>query len=156
MPSNHLILCRPLLLLPSIFPSIRVFYNESVLHIRWPNYGSFSFIISPSSEYSGLNSIILHIYYFSNSFNIFSHWASQVVLVVKNPSANAGDTRDVGSVPGSRTFPWRRAQQPTPVFLPGDSHGQRSLAGYSPRVAKSQTRLSRFNMHMHFFHWIHY
>ena len=53
-PSNHLILCRPLLLLPSIFPSIRVFSNESVLRIRWPRYWSFSFSISPSNEYSGL------------------------------------------------------------------------------------------------------
>ena len=54
MPSNHLILCHPLLLLPSIFPSIRVFSSESVLHIRWPKYWSFSFSNSPSSEYSGL------------------------------------------------------------------------------------------------------
>ena len=54
MPSNHLILCRPLLLLPSIFPSIRVFSNESALLIRWPKYWSFSFNISPSNEYSGL------------------------------------------------------------------------------------------------------
>ena len=54
MPSNHLILCHPLLLLPSIFPSLRVFYNESVLCIRWPKYGSFSFSISPFNEYSGL------------------------------------------------------------------------------------------------------
>ena len=54
MPSNHLILCRPLLLLLSIFPSIRVFLNESALRIRWPNYCSFSFSISPSNEYSGL------------------------------------------------------------------------------------------------------
>ena len=54
MPSNHLILCRPLLLLPSTFPSIRVFSNESVLHIRWPKYWSFSFNISSSNEYSGL------------------------------------------------------------------------------------------------------
>ena len=54
MLSNHLILCCPLLLLPSIFPSIRVFSNESVLCIRWPNYWSFSFSISPSNEYSGL------------------------------------------------------------------------------------------------------
>ena len=53
MPSSHLILCRPLLLLPSIFPSIRVFSNESVLFIRWPKYWSFSFSISPSNEYSG-------------------------------------------------------------------------------------------------------
>ena len=54
MPSNHLILCRPLLLLPSIFFSIRVFSNESVLHIGWPKYWSFSFSISPSNEHSGL------------------------------------------------------------------------------------------------------
>ena len=54
MPSNHLILCYPLLLLPSIFPSIRVFSSESVLHIRWPKYWSFSFSMSPSNEYSGL------------------------------------------------------------------------------------------------------
>ena len=54
VPSNHFILCRPLLLLPSIFPSIRVFSNESVLHIRWPKYWSFSFSINPPNEYSGL------------------------------------------------------------------------------------------------------
>ena len=54
MPPNHLILCCPLLLLPSIFPSIRVFSNESVLHLKWPKYWSFSFSISPSNEYSGL------------------------------------------------------------------------------------------------------
>ena len=54
MPSKHLIFFCPLLLLPSIFPSIRVFSNESVLHIRWPKYWSFSFSISPSNEYSGL------------------------------------------------------------------------------------------------------
>ena len=54
MPSNHLILCRPLLLSPSVFPSIRVFSNELALHIRWPKYWSFSFNISPSNEHSGL------------------------------------------------------------------------------------------------------
>ena len=57
MPSNHLFLCRPLLLLPSIFPSIRVFSNELALHIRWPKDWRFSFSISPSNEYSGLISI---------------------------------------------------------------------------------------------------
>ena len=57
MPSNHLMLCRPLLLLPSIFPSIRVFFNESVLRIRWPKDWSFSFNISPFNEYSGLISL---------------------------------------------------------------------------------------------------
>ena len=55
-PSNHLILCRPLLLLPAIFPSIRVFSNESALHIRWPKYWGFSFNISPSNEHPGLDS----------------------------------------------------------------------------------------------------
>ena len=56
MPSNYLILCHPLLLPPSIFPSSRIFSNESVLHIRWPEYWNFSFSISPSNEYSGLMS----------------------------------------------------------------------------------------------------
>ena len=59
MPCNHLILCRPLLLLPSILPNIQVFSNESVLCIRWPKYWSFTFSISPSSEYSGLISLQL-------------------------------------------------------------------------------------------------
>ena len=60
MPSNHLILCQPLLLPPSIFPSIRVFSNESVVCIRWPKYWSFSFSISPSNEYSGLISFRMY------------------------------------------------------------------------------------------------
>ena len=59
MPSNHLILCHPLLLLPSIFPSIRVFSSESVLRIMWPKYWSFSFTISPCNEYSGLISFTI-------------------------------------------------------------------------------------------------
>ena len=57
MPSNHLTLCHPLLLLPAVFPSSRVFSNESAVRIRWPKYWSFNFIISPSSEYSGLISL---------------------------------------------------------------------------------------------------
>ena len=57
MPSNHLILCHPLLLLPSIFPNMRVFSNESALHIRWAKHWSFNFSISPSNEYSGLISL---------------------------------------------------------------------------------------------------
>ena len=60
MPSNHLILCHPLLLLPSIFPSIRVFSNESAPHIRWPKYWSFSFNTSPSNEHPGLISFRMH------------------------------------------------------------------------------------------------
>ena len=69
MPSNHLILCRPLLLLPSVFPSIRVFSNESVLHIRWLKYWSFSFSISPSNEYSGLMTSSRPNYHQGLSFN---------------------------------------------------------------------------------------
>ena len=60
MPSSHFILCHPLLLLPLIFPNIRIFSNESVLCIRWPKYWSFSFSISPSNEYSGLMSFTIH------------------------------------------------------------------------------------------------
>ena len=63
MPSNHLMLCCPLLLLPSIFPSIRVFSNESALRIRWPKYWSFSFSVSPSNEYSGLISFRMDCFY---------------------------------------------------------------------------------------------
>ena len=63
MPSNHLILCPPLLLLPSVFPSIRVFFNESALHIRWLQYWSFRFSISPSTEYSGLISFRIDWFY---------------------------------------------------------------------------------------------
>ena len=59
MPSNHLILCHPLLFPPSVIPSIRVYFNESVLRIRWPKYWSFSFSISPSNEYSGLISFMI-------------------------------------------------------------------------------------------------
>ena len=58
--------------------------------------------------------------------------ASQVALVVKNPPVNAGDIRDEGSIPGLARCPWRRTWQPTPVFLPEEFHGQRSLVGYSP------------------------
>ena len=97
MPSNHLILCRPLLLLPSILPSIRVFSNESVLRIRWPKYWSFSFSISPSNEYSGLISLRmdwLHLLavqgtlksllqYHSSKASIL--WANHFSSCVKNP-----------------------------------------------------------------------
>ena len=93
IPSNHLILCHPLLLLPSSFPSIRVFSNESVLHIRWPKYLNFSFNISPSSEHSGLISFRMNgldllavqgtlkslVYYHSLKASI--HWHSAFFIV---------------------------------------------------------------------------
>ena len=74
--------------------------------------------------------------------------ASQVELVVKNPPANAGDLKDVGSIPVSGKIPWRRAWQPTPVFLPGESYGQRSLVGCSPWGRKeSDTTEAPYNTH---------
>ena len=73
--------------------------------------------------------------------------ASQVELVVKNPPANAGDLKDVGSIPVSGKIPWRRAWQPTPVFLPGESYGQRSLAGYSPWGHKELDTTEQLNTH---------
>ena len=73
MLSNHLILCLPLLLPPSIFPSIRVFSNESVLHIRWPKYWSFSFSISPSNEYSGLISFRMDSLFLWDYYDIISN-----------------------------------------------------------------------------------
>ena len=80
MPFHHLILCHPLLLLPSIFPSIRVFSSESVLHIKWPSYRSFSFSISPSNEYSGLISFRvdwLDLLAVQRTFKIFSNTTVQ-------------------------------------------------------------------------------
>ena len=71
--------------------------------------------------------------YFINYISfIVKEGTSQVVLVVKNLPTNSGDVRDTGLIPGSGRFPWKRKWQPTPVFLPGESHGQRSLAGYGP------------------------
>ena len=67
------------------------------------------------------------------NFGRYLSLSTKVALVVKNLPVNAGDIRDVGSIPGTGKIPWSRAWQPTLVFLPGESHGQRSLAGYSPR-----------------------
>ena len=78
MPSNHLILCRPLLLLPSIFPNIRVFSNESALRIRWPKYWSFSFNISPSNEQSGLRFLLNTKFYFAIYLNHFAFILKQL------------------------------------------------------------------------------
>ena len=83
-PPNHLILCRPLLLLPSIFPSIRVFSSESVLRLRWPKYWSFSFSISPSNEYSGLISFridwLYHLSVQGTLKNLLQHHSSKASI----------------------------------------------------------------------------
>ena len=80
MPSNHLILCHPLLLLPSIFLSIRIFSNESVLHIRWPQYWSFSFCISPSNEYSGLISFRMELMLLNTTIQKHQFFGTQLSL----------------------------------------------------------------------------
>ena len=72
---------------------------------------------------------------------------SQVALEVKNLPAIAGDVRDMGLFPESRSFPWRRKWQPTPVFLPGASHGQRGLIGYSPRGCKESGVTKQLTLH---------
>ena len=105
MSSNHLILCRPLLLLPSIFPSIRVFSNEPALHIRWPKYWSFSFNISPSSEHLGLISFRMDwldllavqgtlkslLQHHSSKASIFQHSAFFIVQL-SHPYVTTGET----------------------------------------------------------------
>ena len=156
MPSNHLILCRPLLLLPSVFPSINVFSNKSALHIRWPKYWSFSFNISPSNEHSGLisfrmvwldllavqgtlKSLLQH---HSSKASILLHSAFFIVQL-SHPYMTTGKTialtrwTFVGKVMSLLLtcclgWSWRRHWRPTPVFLPGNFHGQRSRVGCSP------------------------
>ena len=117
IPSNHLILCHLLFLLPSIFPSIRVFSNESALCIRWLKYWSFIFSFSPSNEYSGLISF---------RTDWFELLAVQGILknLLQHHSSKA-------PILWCSAFFGRRQCQPTPVLLPGKSHGWRSLAGCS-------------------------
>ena len=105
MPSNHLILCCPLLLLPSVFPSIRVFFNESVLLIRWPKYWSFSFSISPSNEYSGLISFRI---------DWFDHFAVQATLksLVQHHSSKAS----IISLSFEQKEKLKRQQEEVPSF----------------------------------------
>ena len=118
MLSNHLILYCPFFLLLSIFPSISVFSNESVLCIRWSKFSSFSFNISPSNEHPGLISFRM-------------------------------DWLDLRTF---RKILWRWAWQPTTEFLPGESHRQRSLTGYSPRGHKEleMSEVTLAHMRAHF------
>ena len=126
IPSNHLILCCPLLLLLLIFPSIRVFSSKSVLCIRWPKYRSFSFSISPFNEYSRLIS------FRTDWFDILSVQGLPRWLSGKESFCQCRRLKKHGFDPWVRNIPWRRKWQPTPVFLPRKFHGQRSLVGYSP------------------------
>ena len=149
MPSNLLILCRPLLLPPSIFPSIRVFSNESVLHIRWPTYWRFSFSISPSNEHSGLISYRMDwldllaektlkslLQHHSSKASILQHSAFFLVQLshpYKTTEKPIVLTRQtfVGKVMSLLFNVLSRQWHPTSVLLPRKSHGRRSLVGCS-------------------------
>ena len=122
MPSNHLLLYRPLLL-PSVFPSIRVFSNESVLHIRWPKYWSFSFSIRPSNEYSALISFRM------DWFDLRDFFIAQMV---KNlPAIQETRVRSLG-----QEDPLEKEMTTHSSISPREFHGQESLAGYCPRGHK--------------------
>ena len=146
-PYNHLIY-RPLLLLPSVFPSIRVFSNESVLCIRWPKYWSFSFNISPSNEHSRLISFRMDwldllavqwtlkspLQHHSSKASIL--WCLAFFIVrLSHPYMTTGETTAlirqtfVGTVMSLLFNMLSRLVIPTPVFLPGESQGRRSLVG---------------------------
>ena len=156
MPSNHLILCRPLLLVPSTFHSITVFSNESALRIRRPKYWSFSFSISPTNEHPGLISFRmdwLDLFAVQGTLkSLLQHHSSKAsisqcsaffTVQLSHPYMTTGKTiawarqTFVDKVMSllfnmlSRLV-WRRQWHPTPVLLPGKSHGWRSLEGCSP------------------------
>ena len=128
MPSSHHILCRPLLLLPPIPPSIRVFSNESTLHMRWPKYWNFSFNISPCNEYSGLIPFRMD-------------WLDLLAVQGTLQSLRQNHRSKASILQRSAFFRVQLSQpymttgrqwHPTPVLLPGKSQGRRSLVGCSP------------------------
>ena len=154
MLSNSLILCCPLLLLPSIFPRIRVFSDESALGTRWPKYWSFSFNISPSNEHPGLVSFRMDwmdlLAVQGTRKSLLQHHSSKASILqcsafftvqLSHPYMTTGKTIGltrqtfVDKVMSllfsmlSRLVIWRRKWQPTPVFLPGESQGRGSLVG---------------------------
>ena len=132
MPSNHLIFCHPLLLLPSVFPSTRVFSSESALCIRWPKYWSFSFSISLSNDYwfpLGLTGLI----------SLQSKGCSIVYRQIMFKDRSSNHLLHVSS----RRRQWR----PTPVLLPGKSHGRRSLVGCSPWGRWESDMTERLHFH---------
>ena len=153
MPSSHLILCRPLLLLPPIPPSIRVFSSESTLCMRWPKYWSFNFSISPSNEHPGLISFMMDwldllavqgtlkslLQHHGSKASILWHSAF-FTIQLSHPYMTTGKniTLTRWTFVGKVMFlifnmqSRRRQWHPTPVLLPGKSHGRRSLVCCSP------------------------
>ena len=171
MTSNHLIFCCPLLLLPSIFPSIRVFFNESVLRIRWPRYWSFSFCISPFNEYSGLISFrmdcldlhaVQETFLYSPTLTLVGNGKPLQYSCLENSIDRGSWQATVHGVTKSRT--WQRLTHPhtpththkhTPRQLYGEGNGNPlqysclenpmewgSWRAIIHGVAKSQTQLS--------------
>ena len=139
MPSNHLILCHPLLLLPSIFPSIRVFSKESVLCIRWPKYWTFSFSISPSNEYSGLISFRtdwLDLLAVQGTLkSLFQHHSSKASILRRSAFSWSGDILS-GTPTAKPAFP----AQPDPP--PEGAHTCTScIAAHPARVGNRPGRL---------------
>ena len=141
MPSNHLIICRPLLLQPSIFPSIRVFWNESVLRIRWPKYWSFSFSISPSNKYSGL--ICFRIYWLDllavqgTLKSLLQHHSSKASILQHSAFSSVQFSRSVVS---NSLWPHelQHARPPCPSPTPGAYPNSCSLSRWChPTISSS-------------------
>ena len=166
MPSGHLILCCPLFILLSIFPSFRVFSNESVLHIRWPMCWSFSFRTSPSNEYSRLISFRIdwfELLAVQELSRVLQHYSSKawillflalLMVQLSHLYMTRGKTM-VKCLPAmwearvqslGLEDPWRRRWHPTSVLLPGKSHGQRSMVGYSPCGRKESDTTERVHL----------
>ena len=139
MPSNHLFLCCPLLLLPSIFLSIRVFSNESALHIRWPKYWSFGFNISPSSEHPGLTCFRMDWLDFlivqETLKSLLQHHSSKISIsalsFLYDPTLTS-----IHDYWKNEEDPLEEGMATHSSILAVKSHGQRSLDGYSPWSCK--------------------
>ena len=153
MPSNHLILCRPLLLLPSIPPSIRVFSNESALRIRWPKCWSFSFNISTFNEHPGLISFrmdwldLLAVQESSptpqfKSINSSAAPAPCNIPFLDSPKESACNTGDPGSLPGSGRSSGEENGKILQYSCLENPMDRGAWWAYSPWVAKSQSRVS--------------
>ena len=138
MPSNHLILCCPLLLLPTVFPSIRVFSSESVLHIKWPKYWSFSFNISPSNEHPGVTSFRMDWLDLLAVPGTVLHWADTSPSPLAPPSRPAAPGQRQGAQFGPLLL--------TALFIPC-----RALLESSPSKSYSDTSVNRCSSLKHYY-----
>ena len=161
IPSSHLILCRPLLLLPPIPPNIKVFSSESTLHMRWPKYWSFSFSIIPSKEIPGLISFrmdCLDLLAVQGTLkSLFQHHSSKASILqcsafftvqLSHPYMPTGKT--IALTRWIDMQLWRRHWHPTPVLLLGKIPWMEKPGGLQSMGSLSQTRLSDFTFTFHF------